>query len=456
MKKRFIAMLALIGVVGFAGAQAQNAECMPNLSIFAEHGKVKNYEAAYQPWKMVYDNCPSLNYATFYYGEKILKYKIENSSGDEKTGYINDLLALYDNSIKYFPNKYDKADVMIDKALTSKEEGLATDEEVYNMLDKAFKEDRDNFTNPKALYLYFSLLVDLQAEGKKDLQDVFDAYDDVTGKIDEETLKLGKISTSLAAKEDAGTLTSKEQKKLNAVRINGGSYEKVYSSINAKLGGLADCDKLVPLYEKNFEAKKDDAKWLKSALYRLDNKECTDGEIYVQVVEALHNLEPSASSAYGLGTLNDKKGNSSEALKYYNESVSLETDAVKKSNLLYKIASKYSKGKQYATSYKYAQKAIDANPSNGNAYLLQAVCIANSANSCGTTSFEKRAVYWKAADRASRAAQMDPSVKSRAYAAAEAYKGRAPSRTDIFNSGMAGKTISFNCWLGGSVKVPSL
>ncbi len=30
-----------------------------------------------------------------------------------------------------------------------------------NMLDKAFKKDKDNFKNPKALYLYFSSLVDL-------------------------------------------------------------------------------------------------------------------------------------------------------------------------------------------------------------------------------------------------------------------------------------------------------
>ncbi|UNZ00147.1 hypothetical protein MQE36_07335 [Zhouia spongiae] len=455
MKKKFMAMLALVGVVGFAGAQAQNPDCAQNLSIFAEHGKVKNYDAAYEPWKMVYDNCPSLNWATFYYGEKILLNKIEKASGEEKKGYIKDLMAMYDNSIKFFPDRYDQADIAIDKALLMKDENLGSKEEIYNILDGAFKADRENFTNPKGLYLYFSLLVDLQEEGKKDLQDVFDNYDEVTEKIDEETLKLGKIATSLAAKEDEGTLTSKEEKKLKAVRINGGSYEKVSSSIDAKLGNLADCDKLVPLYEKNFGAKEGDATWLKRALYRLDNKECTDGEIYVKVVEALHKLEPSASSAYGLGTLNDKKGNSAEALKYYNEAVSLETDNVKKSRLLLKIASKYSKSSK-SKSYSYAQQAIEANPANGSAYLLQAYLYGNSANQCGSTTFEKKAVYWLAAQRADRAAQMDPSVKSKALSAASRYRGLAPSRTEIFNSGMAGKTISLSCWIGGSVKVPNL
>ena len=67
---------------------------------------------------------------------------------------------------------------------------MASDEELYNMLDKAFKEDKANFKNPKALYLYFSTLVDLHNAGKKDLQEVFDVYDDVTEKIEEENQKL--------------------------------------------------------------------------------------------------------------------------------------------------------------------------------------------------------------------------------------------------------------------------
>ena len=67
-------------------AQAQNPECMTNLSIYTEHVKVKNYDAAYAPWKMVYENCPELNRANFLYGERILKDKIKKSSGAEKDG----------------------------------------------------------------------------------------------------------------------------------------------------------------------------------------------------------------------------------------------------------------------------------------------------------------------------------------------------------------------------------
>ena len=69
---------------------------------------------------------------------------------------------------------------------------------------KAFKEDRANFDNPKALYLYFSSLVNLHEAGKKDLQEVFDVYDNVTEKIEEENAKyLDQINT-LLPKEEAG------------------------------------------------------------------------------------------------------------------------------------------------------------------------------------------------------------------------------------------------------------
>ncbi len=42
-----------------------------------------------------------------------------------------------------------------------------TDEELYNCFDAAFEADRATFTNPKSLYTYFSLMVDLYDAKKK-------------------------------------------------------------------------------------------------------------------------------------------------------------------------------------------------------------------------------------------------------------------------------------------------
>lgn len=405
---------------------------------------------------MVRENCPELHLAIYVYGERILKDKIEKSGEADKSAYITMLSSMYDDSNKYFPKKFSLAAVAADKAILMYDEKIGTDEELFNMLDAAYKKDRDNFSNPKALYLYFSVLVDLHNEGKKDLQEVFDTYDNVTEKIDEEKAALAKVIDSYLEKEEAGTLTSKEKRKLKNARINSESYDKIGGSIDAKLGNLADCEKLIPLYQKNFENKKTDAVWLKRAAGRMDSKDCTDDPMFVKMVEALHALDPSAESAYYLGFLNDKAGKSNEAIKYYNEAVDLQTDSYKKAKILYKIATKFKKRGQKSSARNYAQKALNYQPSMGSAYLLIANLYADSANECGSTTFEKRAIYWKAAEMARKAGRVDSSVAGSANRAASSYDQRAPSKQDIFSAGMSGKTITFSCWVGGSVKVPSL
>ena len=42
-------------------------------------------------------------------------------------------------------------------------------------------------------------------------------------------------------------------------------------------------------------------------------------------------MEPSAATAYYLGTIKDKQGKSSEAIGYYNQAIDLESDSYEKS-----------------------------------------------------------------------------------------------------------------------------
>jgi tetratricopeptide (TPR) repeat protein len=454
-KELYLMMIALVGFTGISLGQGQNPECMTNLSIYAEHAKVKNYDAAYGPWKMVITNCPDINKANFSYGERILADKIDKSSGAEKDAFIKELMQLYDDSHKYYPESFSVGQVAIDKVLLMYDNKMASDEQIFSMLDKAFKEDKENFKNPKALYLYFSSLVDLYGANKKELQDVFDTYDDVTEKIEEENSQLTEVINKLLPKEDAGTLTSKEKRSLRVATTNSESYGKIAGSVDSKLGALADCENLIPLYQRSFEAKKGDITWVKRAVGRMFSKDCIDDPMFKKLFEAQLALDPSADAYVYGGTLKQKAGDNSGAIADFNKALELETNPRKKSNIAYKIATSYRRGSK-STSRSYALKAIDANPSNGNAYLLIASLYASSANDCGDTPFEKRAIYWKAADMARKAGRVDPSLSGRASQSAASYEAKAPSKTDIFNSGMAGKTLSFKCWVGGSVTVPSL
>lgn len=453
--KLYITAIMLLGCMAISNAQAQNTECVTNLSIYVEHAKVKNYDAAFTPWKMVYETCPAINLANFTVGERILKDKIKKSEGAEKDAFISDLLKLYDDRTVHFPKKTKLAIIIVKKVMLKYQHKMISDDEIYSMLGKAFKEDNANFRNPKALYLYFSSLVDLHKAGSKDLQEVFDVYDEVTVKVEEENKKLTDVISRLLPKEEAGTLTSKEKKQLSRATTNSKSFGKIASSIDGKLGPLADCTNLVPLYQKTFEANKDNVVWVKRAVSLMFTKECTEDPMFVTLVEAQNKLAPSADTEFYLGILKQKAKDTKGAVAHFNKALELESDAAKKSKIAYKIATIYRRSSK-STSRKYANKAIAAQSSNGKAYLLIASLYASSANQCGKTTFDKRAIYWKAADMARKAGRVNPSLSSRANKSAASYAAKAPTKEMIFSSGMAGKTVTFSCWVGGSVKVPNL
>ena len=225
---------------------------------------------------------------------------------------------------------------------------------------------------------------------------------------------------------------------------------------SGKLGKLADCENLVPLYSKDFEKNKDDIDWVKKAASRLSVKECTEEPLFLKLVKQLDNLAPTSESKLYLSQLERNKGNISKSIEYLEESAEMQSNNSKKSRIYFRIAElKRNKG-SYRSARSYYNKSLKYNPSNGRCYLRIAQMYSKSSNDCGNSVFEKRAVNWLAANMADKAVIVDASIKSEARAAANSYRQRAPSKSDIFTDGMAGKTISFNCWIGGSVKVPNL
>jgi len=452
MKTKAILILTALTLLVGGKSFAQMDDCQLNLSLFVEPAKAKNYEAALPYYEKLIKDCPNYNLATYQYAEKMFKHFIDN--GDKEK--IQDLIESYNLRLENFPKKTKQGEVLSDIAKLKYENEIGTKQEQFDAFNEAFTKYEEDFTSPKALYAYFSLAVDLYDEGKKDIQEVFDLYDAVTAKIEKEENALAEKLTKYMDKQDAGTdLSSKEKKYMSAYENNLKAYGQVKGSVNGKLGILADCDNLIPLYEKDFENKKDDVNWLKRAAGRLSAKEC-DTPLFFKLVQQLHNLEPSAKSAYYLGQLADQEGKTSKAMEYYNEAADLETEPAAKVKIYRRIADNFRNKGSYGQARTYYRKLLEIKPSDGTSYLRIATMYAKSANNCGTTPFEKRAINWKAAEMADKAARVDAAVASSARAAASSYRQRAPSKNDIFSQGMAGKTVTFSCWVGGSVRVPNL
>ena len=463
MKKSHVLGVLFFSLVFLAPAKSQDINaCMQDLSIFAEFAKVKNFKSAFEPWSRVRQECPTINVAVYSYGERILKDFIKNGTPEEIEASKKDLIVLYDEWVQNFPKKKNKSvvgDVTSRKAQALLDYKMADLKEVYSIFNSAFQKDQNSFTNPKLLYNYFKTLYDrYKAEDQEvSMELLFEKYEEVSEKFEFESTQLAKKLDVILKKEEAGNaLTSRETRNKRVYNINTNAIGTFLSNLDAIIAKEATCENLIPLYKRNFEANKGDALWLKRAASRMDNKECSDDQLFVTLVEALHALDPSADSAYYLGLLNDKRGNSTDALKYYEESITLETDNYRKAKILLKIANKFKAAGRKSSARSYANKALGFQPSLGRAYLLIANLYADSANDCGDSQFNKRAVYWLAADFARKAGKVNSSLKKVANKTAESYTGRAPSKTDIFTEGNEGTTIKFNCWINSSIKVPSL
>lgn len=456
MKTKIILVFSGI-LLGTGLLQAQDNDCAVKAALAYDDAKAQRYDQAYAPLMEVKEKCPTYSLATFQYLDRVLNHKLEKAQGPQKVAVVEEIIQLMNDRLKYFPDKTNASQVQSDIAMLKLDNEIGTKEEQFEAFDTAFKADRENFTSPRALYAYFSLLVDLQDAGKKTLDDVFANYDEVMSKVEEEEIALAeRLAPLLEKQEGADALTAVETKMISDSEINLKAYSIVKGSINAKLGQRADCDNLIPLYNKAFETKKTDVAWLKIASGRLSAKDCTEDPIFFKLSEALHRADPSAKSALYMGQLAESKGNASEALKYFNESAQLETNPSDKSRVYMKLADNYRKKGSFGQARTYYRRALDAKPSEGRAYLHIANMIAQSANNCGETTFDKRAVYWLAANYAAKAGSVDPSISSAANETVRAYKGRAPQKADIFQAGKEGQTISIGCWIGESVKVPAL
>jgi hypothetical protein len=454
MKTRITILLLALFVTFNIGFAQQDEECMNNLSMFDSFVKSKKYDDAYGPWKIVREKCPKFNRAIYAHGEKILKHKIKNSTGADQVAHIEDLMLLHNQSREYFESKYDLGEILEDKANLAykyKKELNVSDEQIYNMFDEAYTKDPKNFTSAKGLYTYFSLMVDLFDAKKRPAQAMFDKYDDVNEII--ENLISGyttKLNMYAAKEEAGGTLTKKEEKYKSSYESNIEVFEdKILVSMDKKLGDRATCEVLAPLYQKDFEENKSNTVWLQRAMNRMYAKGCKENPLFLKLVEQKNSIKPTADTAFYLYLLTGEQ-------KYFDQTVELETDPLKKAKLYKKLAQEFKAKGSYGKARQYYMKALKLNPSDGSPYLAIAAMYAKSANNCGNTNFNKRAVFWLAANEAEKAGRVDGRLRKAAKQTAESYRASAPSKSDIFNCSCSGTVIKIGCWIGRSVTVPNI
>jgi len=450
MKKaiQILALLFFILSAPVAFSQA-DADCNIKYNLFKGDYQAKKYDAAYENWLWCMDNCPTLSVNIYKYGIKIAEHKLENASAAEKPAAANLVMRVYNQRLENFPKDFAK---VYDDIATFKAGQGASNEEVYTWLEKAFKEDATEMGS-KNIYKYFDIILNKNKD--TNAQIVFDTYDQVGEGIEVKREAYSKKIEEINAK-DSTKLSAKDKRRRIIYQQILTNLSIVKGGLDAKISEISTCENLIPLNKKYFEEKKNDAVWLKRAVSRMYNKECTDDPFYDTLVESYVKADPSPQASVFYAGILLKNGETNKAMEYFKKAVDQETDSYKKAKYLLTVGQILSRKGRKGEARNYAYRALEQAPTMGRAYLLIASMYASSANSCGTDVVSKRMVYVAALNKALKAKSVDPSISSIANRYIDSYSHNLPSKKDLFAAAIdAGTTHKIGCWINETVRVQS-
>lgn len=390
----------------FVKPKPEAFNCKDVATIGYQLAKDKSYTKAEKSLEKVRKECPEYSMGTYQYLERVYKHKLYDATSlSDKQKVAKELVELYKERLSYFPKKTHKGMIYAKIGSLMKDNQLGNAKEQFSYFSKAFKEDAAHVKKASHMYTYYQVAKELGKD--KDVQ-----------------AKLVKHITALKQSYESqlSTLTAVSQK-----------TKKQQKKIKNIKGYLEDYDQtLAVVYPK------------KVAEQYVENRKSTT---QVPVKKA-----PNFNEVYAMAK---KAPSKKQAIAYYKQAIELSSKNKNKAGISYEIASLYQKQGHYAKAKSYYKKALAYDASLGRAYLEIASMIANTPDKCGKTPFEKRAVYWLAANYADKAAKADKSIRSIAKQTKQVYLAKAPSRSDIFNNPDQ-KKVKIPCWINETVSVPKL
>lgn len=431
MRLRLFGFLTSIAL--FVGSQVNaqaygtdSLQCMEKLSVFYEFAKAKNYVDAFEPWYWVYQNCPAAHKNTFIQGPNIVEGMIKATTDETKKAELTQLLYnVWSDRNKYFPGQEGYVLGKLGSEMMSYE-GSERFGEAFGYLQQSIELDGNSTSASVLLYFVKAAAYRFNADEltKIDIIDIYQQVDQI-------------ISINL---EDEDTRNDKY-------------YSKASEGIESMLGPFLECDDLVKVYTEKLDDLKADVGRMARAANLLEKKECTDSDIFFTLSEALYAENPSASSAYRMGTMSYTRLDYNKAIEYFKAGMDLDDNDDRKADYALRIATAYTKIDSKANARSFAMKAAGLRSGWGDPYLLIGDLYA-STKGCGTNEFEVKSVFWAAIDKYEYARFIDPSVADAATQRIKNSKVHAPDKTLTFQYGkLEANTVSVGCWINEDAKV---
>jgi tetratricopeptide (TPR) repeat protein len=445
--KRITFLLAAMLLLVSAKTNAQDdakRECTIKYNLFKGDFQSKKYDEAYANWIVLMDDCKDLSINIYKFGA-ILAEKVRKDPALSKR--------VYEQRLQYYPDQ-NPAKVHSDYATYLSNNKLASEEAIFSILEKGYSIDPTKM-GVKNLYKYFQGVTDRNKDTNP--QKVFDTYDEVLESVSEKLEGYAAKLRTLTA--DTTKVHDKREKSLiRAYTINSKALGTVESGLDNIISEIATCERLVPLYQRDFEANKTNAVWLRRAVSRMFKKGCQEEAMYETLAKAYAEAAPSPDSKSFYAGILEKNGDVSGAAAMRQEAFDLETDPLKKAKYKLKFAYAAKARGQKSRARSLAREALKLNPNFGKAYLLIGSLYQSSVkgSTCGKGEFEKRMIYAAALRQAQKAAAVDPSISAAAGRYIRSYRANLPNQKVIFTAGVdPGSTYTIKCWIGETVKVPS-
>ena len=204
-----------------------------------------------------------------------------------------------------------------------------------------------------------------------------------------------------------------------------------------------DCTVLTPVLDKKFENLPEDKDARLAQVNKfvglLEKQNCTDSDTYAKFVQESVDINPTAPGYFGLGTVQKNKGDARGAVESFKKAVEYEGEGDNKDKYLLAVASAQYKAKQYKAAFGTAKQV--QGEGRGDAMMICGNSIAALANSCGESTFERKANYWLANDYYRKAASLG------ANASTGKFLSSAPTSEDCFSESVSmGSSFTLSCW----------
>lgn len=398
---------------------ADSAECIKYLSYYNEYFKQKNYDEATPNWRKAFKLCPpTANQNMLINGTTLVRQLINKNKNNViyRDALIDTLMMIHDIRAEYYPKYAETA--MNNKGMDMMNYMKNDNKRLYEGFSQIIERNGEK-TTPSIFLFNMNAAVALYKDGVLSAEEVINIYEDSMEKIDK------------MAPSD------------NLTKIRG-DIENLF--ITSK---VASCESLLELFTPRYEANPEDLELSKNIVKMLNVAgDCTDNDLFLNAVNTMYRLEPSANSAYYLYKLYSSRGDIDNATKFMLEAIeSPENDDDKKADWYFELAAYNFKNAKSAAAMNYATRAAQLDTDNsirGKAYMLIGTIWGSTV--CKGNEIEMRAPYWVAVDYMSKAKEADPSLAEECNKLIGQYRAYFPQAAEAFMYDLTdGQSYTVSC-----------